>query len=112
MWKLIPLIPFQICHADFEAIISQIQQRALLAYPGRSTPSFIQNLPDLNGWGCWCMFDAESQNGYGVPINDPLTVGVGKEHGIDKACQVLSHGYHCSLLDAQKEGDGDCVQNR
>ena len=56
------------------------------------------------------MFDVSSQDGHGKPIVDELTTGIDREYGIDKACQILSHGYHCSLLDAEQEGDVDCVQ--
>merc|ERR1712066_159752 len=95
-------------HASFDAIIAQLRDKIYQKYPGRSMPSFINNLPDLNGWGCWCMFDVSSQDGYGHPITDPRTVGE-DDYGIDRACQILSYGYHCSLLDAEEEGDVGCV---
>jgi len=70
---------------------------------GRSTnPSFnvlTYSMLAINGYGCWCYFEAENMyKGKGEPI-DP----------IDQYCRYLIEGYACAHWDAQNEEDYECI---
>merc|ERR1711879_171235 len=94
--RLLTLVPTLVC-ANFGDIFQDVQD-LVASRPGlRSIPSFIPSLPLLEGWGCWCQFDENSLKGRGSPINE-----------IDRARQVLVHGYKCNIMDSIDEGDNDC----
>ena len=52
--------------------------------------SNIQNLQDLNGYGCWCYFDDN---------NSHKGKGLAQDSTFDLACRNLRHGYECAQLD-------------
>ena len=86
-----------VIHASWESIQLDISELVATTPGLRSIPSFVQSLPQLDGWGCYCQFDENSLKGHGNPVND-----------IDKACQTLAHAYKCSIFDSVEEGDDDC----
>lgn len=47
----------------------------------------------LNGYGCWCYFEADHGNGRGQPVD-----------AIDQFCKTLHDGYTCIGMDAADAG--------
>merc|ERR1712226_1630911 len=52
----------------------------------------------INGYGCWCYFEESHGKGRSQPVND-----------IDGFCQILHNGYDCVMMDAELEGDDECI---
>merc|ERR1712159_843575 len=61
-------------------------------------PILGPQLNQINGYGCWCYFDGEYNKGRGQPVSM-----------VDSECQQLNNGYKCAMVDAEIEGDQNCV---
>lgn len=57
--------------------------------------SFIEAIDE---YGCWCYFQDDHGKGRGPAANE-----------VDALCQKLHQGYECIILDAEEEGDTECV---
>jgi len=57
--------------------------------------SFISNIDE---YGCWCYFQDDHGKGRGQAANE-----------VDAQCQKLHQGYECIIIDAEEEGDSECV---
>jgi len=57
------------------------------------------SLKNIVNYGCWCYFGTEGHGkGRGEPVNQ-----------VDEFCKNLHDGYQCIVLDAESEGQQNCV---
>ena len=61
-------------------------------------PILGPQLSQIDGYGCWCYFDGDYNKGRGQPASL-----------VDATCQQLHNGYKCAMVDAEIEGNPDCV---
>jgi len=77
--------------AGFDDIVTRLTSNLT----DRASKASIQaTLSQINGYGCWCMFDGEHRGkAKGIPLDD-----------YDYACRNLAWGYSCAIFDDERVG--------
>lgn len=80
---------------DSKFTVDSETEKKLRSFGSSWAQEIIQN---INGYGCWCYFQDNHGKGNGPAQNE-----------VDNQCKILHEGYSCILMDAEEEGDDDCV---
>jgi len=109
-YKLLNVLYFSPAFADFRQMSDDFQQGLQVALmsarsdlPNGQPLSQISGLSDLEGYGCWCYFNDET--------NDYKGKGLAMDSTFDLACRTLRHSYECAQMDYVNDAEDSEEEN-